>query len=100
MKNFINKILSIFENMRKDTVLHMMFSIMIYVLTFNLTYIFSHNCILAIFIALLIDIIIGICKEYVIDVWIRKSKAEYNDLVADLIGTIIGLILCIPMYFI
>lgn len=43
----------------------------------------------------IIVLAIGIAKEYVIDLWIRKTKADWGDIVADAIGTLCGCLMMI-----
>lgn len=40
--------------------------------------------------AILITLAIGIGKEYIIDLWIRKTKADWYDILADSVGILIG----------
>lgn len=93
--NFIN---NTFANMRKDTILHAAFSMLLYIVIFNFLHIWSPSYI-ASSVSFCITLIIGIMKEYVIDKLIRNSFVDVSDLYADLAGTIIGVIIMIPTMF-
>ena len=45
--------------------------------------------------AILITLIIGMGKEYIIDLWFRKTKADWYDILADCVGILIGSLLII-----
>ena len=45
--------------------------------------------------AILITLIIGMGKEYIIDLWLRKTKADWYDILADCAGILIGSLLII-----
>ena len=43
--------------------------------------------------AVLIALAIGIAKELVWDLWLKKGTAEWRDIIADVVGIAIGVVL-------
>lgn len=41
--------------------------------------------------AILITLAVGIGKEYIVDLWIRQTKADWWDILADCCGVILGI---------
>lgn len=41
--------------------------------------------------AALITLAIGVGKEYIVDLWIRRTKADWWDILADCCGVILGI---------
>lgn len=102
MKNFIKKIFNWTNDklgsFRKDLLIHAGVSLAMFVLIFNLLIL----CMPASFAALwatFITLVIGVFKEYVIDKIFRDSYADIQDLYADVAGTIIGIIVTLPLWF-
>lgn len=74
MKNIINQI-------RKDDLLHILCSVIIMTVL---------NIILVWWIAALITLVVGILKELIWDMLLKKGTPEWRDLLSDIIGIIIG----------
>lgn len=86
MINLYNKIADFFTNISSDKYLHCIVSIIIaFVLTLCFNWIFG----------IAATMFIGLFKEYVIDLWIRKTKADWGDILADVIGTLMGTIMAV-----
>lgn len=47
---------------------------------------------LPIWIAAIVTFIIGLAKELVYDLWLKKGTCELKDLICDLVGIIIGIL--------
>lgn len=45
---------------------------------------------LPLWVAILITLIIGVGKEYIYDLWINKNKADWYDILADVVGILFG----------
>lgn len=58
--------------------------------TISAILVISVSIFLPIWAAILITLIIGVGKEYVIDLWIRKTKADWYDILADCVGILLG----------
>lgn len=71
----------IFTNIRKDDLLHILFSVIIMTVL---------KLLLPWWIAALLTILIGILKELIWDKWLKKGTPEWRDLLSDIIGIIIG----------
>lgn len=102
MKNFVKKLFdwinNILGSLRNDLILHAGASAIILVLLFNiLTLGIASSCAMAW--AVFITLTIGLIKEYWIDDIIRDSTADIQDLYADIVGIIIGVIASIPAMF-
>lgn len=74
IKNVLNQI-------RKDDLLHILFSVIIMTVL---------KLLLPWWIAALITLIVGILKEIVWDKILEKGTPEWRDIVSDIIGIIIG----------
>lgn len=83
MRNLITKIV---KWLKADRSLHLMVSTALVILFFG---IFGNLPI-----AFGIAIAIGIAKEFIYDKWMKKGSFEIQDIVADLIGTFIGIAYC------
>ena len=102
MKEFIKKSFDKINNwigsLRKDLIIHAGVSILIFVIIFNLLSI----CMIPSFAALwatFITLAIGTIKEYFVDKLLRDSYADIQDLYADAVGTMLGVIAIIPALF-
>lgn len=102
MKEFIKKTFDKLNNwlgsLRKDLIIHAGVSTVIFVLIFNSLSI----CMIPSFAALwstVITLIIGTLKEYVVDKLLRNSYADIQDLYADAVGTLLGVIAILPALF-
>lgn len=71
------------EKIRKDDLLHILFSVIVMTVL---------KLLLSWWIAALITLIVGILKELVWDKILKKGTPEWRDLVSDIIGILIGLI--------
>lgn len=92
--NLFNKVQNFIGNTIKlDDILHEYFSLIIFILTFNLYFVFSQEYWLSVSIATIVTLTFGFIKEYAIDKLIRDSEAEIRDLTNDSIGIIIGILL-------
>ena len=102
MKNFIKNIFNwvnnILGSLRNDLILHAGVSAVILVLLFNIFALFMTSSI-AMFWAIFITLTIGLIKEYWIDDILRDSTADIQDLYADIVGIIIGMIASLPEMF-
>ena len=102
MKNFFKNIFNWVNNtlgsLRNDLILHAGVSAIILVLLFNiLTLAIASSCAMAW--AVFITLTIGLIKEYWIDDILRDSTSDIQDLYADIVGIIIGMIASIPAMF-
>ena len=102
MKNFFKNIFNWVNNtlgsLRKDLILHAGVSAIILVLLFNiLTLGMCPSCAMAW--AVFMTLAIGLIKEYWIDDILRYSVADIQDLYADIVGIIIGVIVSLPALF-
>lgn len=102
MKNFFKNIFNWINNtlgsLRNDLILHAGVSAIILVLLFNiLTLGMAPSC--AMGWAVFITLTIGLIKEYWIDDILRDSVADIQDLYADMVGVIIGVIVSLPALF-
>ena len=89
LKNFINNLYTNYiEHIKLDSVLHAYISTILYILCFNI----SNNLLLSCCITLFIGIVV---KELLIDSYIRDGKFDINDVKSNLIGVIIGILLCL-----
>ena len=98
IKNIINKLNNWIGSIRKDLIIHAGVSAVMFVLIFNLLCL----CMFPSFAALwstFITLSIGTLKEYLVDKVIRGSYADVQDLYADAIGTMLGVISIIPALF-
>ncbi len=102
MKDFIKKIFNKMNNwlgsLRKDLIIHAGVSALIYVLIFAILTPYLGGPIAAVW-STFITLSIGVVKEYLVDKLIRDSYADVQDLYADLVGTILGVIVTIPFMF-
>lgn len=48
---------------------------------------------LPLWIAVLITLVIGLIKELVWDLWLKKGTAEWRDIVSDAVGIVLGVVL-------
>lgn len=102
MKNFFKNIFNWVNNtlgsLRKDLILHAGVSAVILVLLFNILMLgMAPSC--AMGWAVFITLTIGLIKEYWIDDILRDSVADIQDLYADMVGVIIGVIVSLPALF-
>lgn len=81
-------------NIRVDNYVHAFFSVIIFIL---FVCIFDNwfNTSLSILFAGIINIFLGLFKEYVIDLKIRQYMVDPKDIVSDIVGTLIGMFLYI-----
>ena len=103
--------MSIFENIGKyynkfqnwitkvsyDKLLHAYVSTVMYIIIFGLLNYF--NCPMPSTISFIITFGIGVFKEYVIDLKVRKTEVQIGDIFADLVGILIGFISIILIIF-
>ena len=102
MKNFFKNIFNLVNNtlgsLRNDLILHAGVSAIILVLLFNILMLgMAPSCAMAW--AVFITLTIGLIKEYWIDDILRDSTADIQDLYADIVGIIIGMIASLPALF-
>ncbi len=97
-KNIFNWINSIFGSLRKDLIIHAGVSVVILVLLFNILALIMSPP-FAMLWSVFITLMIGILKEYLVDAILRDSTADIQDLYADVVGVIIGVIVSIPAMF-
>lgn len=71
----------IFTNIRKDDLLHILFSVIIMTVL---------KLLLPWWIAAILTMFVGILKELIWDKWLKKDTPEWRDIVSDIIGIIIG----------
>lgn len=76
----INKILNYIE---QDGLLHIILSSLIAAIL---------SLFLPIWIAAIITFAIGLAKELVYDLWLKKGTCELKDLICDVVGIIIGIL--------
>lgn len=102
MKNFFKNIFNWVNNrlgsLRKDLIIHAGVSAVILVLLFNILALIMFP-LSAVLWSVFITLMIGIIKEYLVDDVLRDSKADIQDLYADIVGVIIGVIVSIPAMF-
>lgn len=101
MKNFINKIFNYINkiaDVRKDLLIHGGVSAFLVVLICNL-FMLCNNSTISLAIAIVMTSIFGVCKEYMIDKYIRNSMPDKSDLIADFVGICVGTICCVPLLF-
>lgn len=102
MKNFFKNIFNWVNNtlgsLRKDLILHAGVSAIILVLLFNILML-GMTPSFAMLLAVFITLTIGLIKEYWIDDILRDSVADIQDLYADAVGVIIGVIVSLPALF-
>ena len=98
VKNIFNWVNNILGSLRNDLILHAGVSAVILVLLFNIFALFMTSPI-AMFWAIFITFIIGILKECLIDDILRDTSVDVQDLYADIVGIIIGMIASIPALF-
>ena len=102
MKNFFKNIFNWINNtlgsLRKDLILHAGVSTIILVLLFNILML-GMSPSFAMAWAVFITLTIGLIKEYWIDDILRDSVADIQDLYADMVGVIIGVIVSLPALF-
>ncbi len=102
MKEFFNKIYKKINDkvseIRKDLYVHAFVSSIIYILLFNILIFVCPGYMAAVW-STFVTLIIGLVKEYVIDDKIRGSYADVADLNADLAGTIVGILITLPIWF-
>lgn len=102
MKNFFKNIFNWVNNtlgsLRKDLILHAGVSAVILVLLFNILML-GITPSFAMLLAVFITLNIGLIKEYWIDDILRDSVADIQDLYADAVGVIIGVIVSLPALF-
>ena len=102
MKNFFKNIFNWVNNtlgsLRKDLILHAGVSTIILVLLFNILML-GMSPSFAMAWAVFITLTIGLIKEYWIDDILRDSTADIQDLYADMVGVIIGVIVSLPALF-
>ena len=102
MKNFVKKLFdwinNILGSLRSDLIIHAGVSAIILVLLFNIFALFMTSPI-AMFWAIFITFIIGILKECLIDDILKDTSVDIQDLYADIVGIIIGVIASIPAMF-
>lgn len=102
MKNFFKNIFNWVNNtlgsLRKDLILHAGVSTIILVLLFNILML-GMSPSFAMAWAVFITLTIGLIKEYWIDDILRDSVADIQDLYADMVGVIIGVIVSLPALF-
>lgn len=98
VKNIFNWVNNILGSLRNDLILHAGVSAVILVLLFNiLTLGIASSRAMAW--AVFITLTIGLIKEYWIDDILRDSTADVQDLYADIVGIIIGMIASLPALF-
>ena len=97
-KNIFNWVNNILGSLRNDLILHAGVSAVILVLLFNIFALFMTSSI-AMFWAIFITFIIGILKECLIDDILRDTSVDVQDLYADIVGIIIGMIASLPAMF-
>lgn len=102
MKNFFKNIFNWVNNtlgsLRKDLIIHAGVSAFILVLLFNILALIMFP-LSAMLWSVFITLMIGIIKEYLVDDVLRDSTPDIQDLYADLVGVIIGVIVSIPAMF-
>ena len=98
VKNIFNWVNNILGSLRNDLILHAGVSAVILVLLFNIFALFMTSSI-AMFWAIFITFIIGILKECLIDDILRDTSVDVQDLYADIVGIIIGMIASLPALF-
>lgn len=72
---------NILDKIRKDDLLHILFSIIIMTVL---------KLLLPWWIAAILTMLVGILKELIWDKWLKKGTPEWRDIVSDIIGIIIG----------
>lgn len=96
MRDFLIKIINKFykwiDTIAKDQVLHSYLSTVITNITFAICMICGICPWLSFGISGIVTVLIGLFKEYIIDKWLRHTRVEKKDLIADIVGTILGLI--------
>ena len=101
MKEFllkiINKIYNFVDSTTKDVFLHSYGSTLITNILFIIFLSFKLNPFISLGISFIITILMGLFKEYIIDLKLRKTKVEFKDIVADIIGSVIGTFINILM---
>lgn len=102
MKNFFKNIFNWVNNtlgsLRKDLILHAGVSAVILVLLFNILTL-GITPLFAMVLAVFMTLNIGLIKEYWIDYILRDSTVNIQDLYADAVGVIIGVIVSLPALF-
>lgn len=101
MKDFFikyySKLINSLVNVRKDLCAHFALSAFIYILVFNIMYLFNSPGV-SVGIATAITLILGTIKEYYIDKYVMESGADVADLYADLAGCVLGIVLTCPLW--
>ena len=102
MKEFINKFVNycnnITDSIRHDLLLHAFVSLIIYILTFNVLSLFCDRTDASMY-AIGLTLFIGFFKEFIIDLVVRKMYADIDDIYADIIGILIGVVITLPLFF-
>lgn len=73
----------IFTNIRKDDLLHILFSVIIMTVL---------KLLLPWWIAAILTMFVGILKELIWDKWLKKGTPEWRDIISDFIGILIGIL--------
>lgn len=97
-KNMFNWMNDTLGSLRKDLIIHAGVSAVILVLLFNILALIL-SPLSAMLWGVFITLMIGTVKEYLIDDILRDSTASVQDLYADMVGVIIGVIVSIPAMF-
>ena len=97
-KNIFNRMNETLGSLRKDLIIHAGVSAFILVLLFNILALIMAPS-FAMLWSVFITLMIGTIKEYLIDDVLRDSTADLQDLYADVVGVVIGVIVSIPAMF-
>lgn len=88
---------SVVSKLKIDDALHAYASTIIFILSYGILGNFM-NVYKNILWSVIITFVVGLVKEFVIDMWIRKGNAEWRDLVADVAGIVVGILLMLYLY--
>ena len=95
---YYSKLIESLVNVRKDLCAHFALSAFIYIFLFNILFIFMSPQ-ASMLISTVVTLLLGTIKEYYIDKYVMNSVADKYDLYADLAGTVVGIILSVPLFF-
>lgn len=102
MKEKIKNLIELFytkyvNNLKMDNVLHAYVSTFICVILFSIFNLFIPLFWLSLLCAFVVTHTIGYCKEKIIDEYIRKGKFELKDIISNLVGNSLGVIIILIM---
>lgn len=92
--SILNKVNEFVGKIGTDKYAHFLVSLLLTFMCTKLFVIFGNSVVISMILAFTVSFLVGIpIKEFLVDKYIRKGNADKGDMIADILGTLISILL-------